>query len=136
MKRYLPIILLISFFSLSGCDDVLDCIINVRPELHAKTLAVGLVDEYYSEIITAEIKNEPNDNDYDYYFDVSGRLPEGIEVVYNRHREVVFKGVPKESGRFNIKVYLEVIPHYNEYGRSNGPLCSDDTSRSYVLAIK
>ncbi len=136
MKRYLPIILLIPFFSLSGCDDVLDCIINVRPELHAKTLAIGFVDEYYSETITAEIKNEVNDNDYDYYFDVTGKLPRGVEVFYNRRREVVFKGVPTESGRFTIDVYLEVTPHYNEFGRDNGPLCSDNTSKSYTLAIK
>ncbi|AUP81357.1 hypothetical protein [Flavivirga eckloniae] len=137
MKRYILIILLVSFFSLSGCDDVLDCIVNVRPELHDKDLSVGLVDEYYSDFISAEIKNEVNDNAYDYYFDVSGRLPEGIEVFYNRHREVLFKGVPKESGRFAIRVFLEVVPHYDPYedDRVNGPLCTDETSRTYTLYI-
>ncbi|GAA3604156.1 hypothetical protein Q4Q39_09560 [Flavivirga amylovorans] len=136
MKRYLPIILLAFLFSFSGCDDALDCIFNVRPDLHDKTLALGFVDEYYSEIITADIKNEVNDNDYDYYFDVTGRLPEGIEVFYNRRREVVIKGTPVEAGRFNIEVYLEVTPYYDEHGRINGPLCSDNTSNSYLLVIR
>ncbi|TGV01005.1 hypothetical protein [Flavivirga rizhaonensis] len=136
MKQYLPIILLMFLFSFSSCDDALDCIINVRPELRTKTLALGFVDEYYSEMITAEIKNEVNDNDYNYYFDVVGRLPEGLEVFYNRRREVVFKGISKEAGRFRLEVYLEVTPHYDEYGRINGPLCSDNTSESYVLVIR
>ncbi|GAA3630561.1 hypothetical protein [Flavivirga jejuensis] len=137
MKQYVFVILLVSFFSFSGCEDVLDCVINVRPELHNKTLAVGLVDAYYSETISAEIKNEANDNDYDYYFDISGRLPEGIDVYYNRHREVVFKGIPKASGSFVIRAYLEVVPHYNTYGndRINGRLCSDNTSKTYTLVI-
>lgn len=136
MRQYFLIFFLFSFFSFSGCDDVLDCIVNVRPELHAKTLAIGSVDAYYSDTISAEIKNEVHDNDYDYYFDVSGRLPEGVDVFYNRHREVVFKGIPKESGRFSIKVFLKVTPHYDEFGSVNGPLCSDHTSRTYVLAVK
>lgn len=137
MKRYLLIILLISFFSFSGCEDVLDCIVNVRPELHDKTLAVGHVDTYYSDLISAEIKNEVQDDAYDYYFDVSGRLPDGIEVYYNRYREVVFKGIPKESGRYTVRVFLEVRPHYNEFenDRVNGPLCSDNTSKTYTLVI-
>ena len=137
MKQYLLIILLISFFSFSGCEDVLDCIINVRPELHAKTLAVGHIDKYYSETISAEIKNEVHDNAYDYYFDVSGKLPDGVEAYYNRHREVVFKGIPKESGQFIVRVFLEVIPHYDEFenDRVNGPLCTDNTSRTYTLVI-
>ena len=56
MRRYLLIILLISLFSFSGCDDVLDCIVNVRPELHAKTLAIGYVDEYYSDTILPKLR--------------------------------------------------------------------------------
>ncbi len=135
MKRQL-LLLLLSVLAFSSCDDVLDCVINVRPELHEKSLAVGFVSEYYSEIITAEIKNEPNDDDYDYYFDVTGRLPEGIIVSYNRYREVVLKGIPIESGRFTIEVFLEARPEDDYYGRINGPMCSDHTSRTYVLTIK
>lgn len=142
MKQYIPIILLISFFSFTSCEDILDCIINVRPELHDKTLAIGNVDEFYSENITAEIKNEVRDNDYDYYFNVSGQLPEGIEVFYDTYREVFFEGVPKESGRFRITVSLEVVAlqdfYYDDFGneRYHDPLCSDNTSKTYYLAIR
>lgn len=143
MKQYIPVILLISFFSFTSCEDVLDCIINVRPELSDKVLEIGLVDEYYFDNITAQINNEPRDNDYDYYFNVTGRLPEGIEVYYDKYREVIFEGVPKESGRFRITVSLEVVAlnggyYYDDFGneRFNDPLCSDYTSKTYVLAIK
>ncbi len=135
MKQHLLLLIFLSVLTFSSCGDVLDCVFNVRPELHEKNLAVGFVSEHYSEIITAEIKNEPNDDDYDYYFDVTGRLPEGIIVSYNRYREVVLKGIPIKSGRFTIEVFLEAIPK-EDYGRINGPLCSDHTSRTYVLTIK
>lgn len=137
---YLIIALLISFLTFNGCEDVLDCIINVRPELHNKTLARATVDEFYSETITAEIKNEPNDNGYDYYFSISGNLPEGIDVIYD-YRDVIIEGVPLESGRFTFRVFLDVEAidnyYYDDFGnrRYNDPLCSDNTSRTYTLVV-
>ena len=142
MRKYISIFFLASFFLLTSCDDLLDCIVNVSPELHDKTLTVGNVDEFYSENITAEIKNEVNDNGYDYYFDVSGKLPEGIEVFYDTYREVVFEGIPKESGRFRFTVYLEVVAlenyYYDGFGNEvyDDPLCTDNISKTYVLAIR
>lgn len=142
MRKFTTIIILTSFFLLTTCDDLLDCIINVSPELHDKTLLVGNVDEYYSDNITAEIKNEVNDNGYDYYFDVSGNLPEGIEVFYDTYRKVVLKGIPRESGRFRFTVYLDVVAlegyYYDDFGNEvhDDPLCTDSVSKTYVLAIR
>lgn len=142
MKQYIPIILLFSFFTLSNCEDVVDCIINVRPELQDKVLAIGFVDEFYFDSIAAEVKNDAQDNNYDYYFNVSGRLPEGIEVFYDTYREVTFEGVPKESGRFRITVSVEVVAldayYYDDFGNEifDDNLCEDYTSKTYVLAVK
>ncbi|WP_406683619.1 hypothetical protein N1F78_13135 [Seonamhaeicola sp. MEBiC1930] len=141
MKQFFPIVLTFSFFLFTGCEDVLECIINIRPELENKSLVHGHVDEFYFESISAEIKNEPNDNVYDYYFSVSGNIPEGIELFYD-YREVVFEGIPKETGRFTLRVSLTaeaiVEYYYDEFGNEyyHDPLCSNNTSRVYTLVIR
>ena len=54
----------------SGCEDLLDCIRNRRPEIHDKTFKDGTIDVYYYQEVTTEIKNEPRDNDYGYNYDI------------------------------------------------------------------
>lgn len=142
MKQYIPVALLISFFSITSCENVLDCIINVRPELHDKVLSTGFVDEFYFENITADIKNEVRDNSYDYYFNVTGSLPEGIEAYYDTYRQVVLEGVPRQSGRFRFTVSLEVFAldsyYYDDFGnrRFNDPLCEDYTTKTYDIVVR
>ena len=80
MKRLFSIILLFSFFVTTSCENFFDCIINVRPELPNKTFKRGAMNEFYSDELRAGIKNEPRDEDYDYYFEVYDDLPEGIEI--------------------------------------------------------
>ncbi len=139
--HYTALFLLVSLFTFSGCEDIVDCIINVRPELRNDDLDRAYLDEYYFDAVTAEIKNEPNDNDYDYYFSVSGRVPRGIDVIYERRR-VVFEGVPREKGTYTIKVSLEVEAlngyYYDDFGneRYDDPLCSDNTSKTYTLVVR
>ncbi|TYA78749.1 hypothetical protein [Seonamhaeicola marinus] len=141
MKHYLSIFLVFSFFAFTACDDVVDCIINVRPELKNKELDHAHVDEYYFETVSAEIKNETRDNDYDYFFRVSGDLPRGLDVIYER-RKVVFEGIPREPGRYTIRVHLEVEAfneyYFDEYGneRYHDPLCSNNTSKVYTLVVR
>lgn len=139
MKQSLTI--LIFSILLISCEDTLDCIINVRPVLPHKSLEVGLVGRYYSETITAEIKNEPRDNDYEYYFDINGKIPEGLHVIFD-YRDVIIEGTPLKSGRFTFTIYLDVDPpysyYYDDFGneRYDDALCSDNTSKSYTIAIK
>lgn len=141
MKRCILFLLLISFFTFTNCENVIDCIINVRPELHDVKLKVGYIDKYYFDKITAEIKNEPNDNSYDYYFDVYGDVPNGIEIIYD-YRDIILEGIPTEKGRFTFTVYLDVDPYqeyyYDEYGDIiyDDSLCTDSTSKNYTLVIK
>ncbi len=141
MKQSILIILLFSFFSFNSCENVVDCIINVRPVLSDKKLAIGGVNQYYSEIISAQIKNEPQDNAYDYYFDVRGKIPDGLEVIID-YRDVYIEGMPTKAGRYTFTVYLDVDPlneyYYDEYGnqRYDDSLCTDSTSKTYTIAIK
>lgn len=141
MRQSILILLLLSFFTFTNCENVVDCIINVRPVLSDKTLAIGGVNQYYSEIINAEIKNEPQDNAYEYYFDVRGNIPDGLDVIID-YRDVFIEGMPTKAGRYTFTVYLDVDPpngyYYDEYGneRYDDSLCSDSTSKTYTIAIK
>lgn len=140
MKQYSSIIILLSFFTLTNCENVVDCIINVRPELSNNILEVGEVDRFYYDKITAQIKNEPNDNNYDYYFDIVGEVPRGLDIIYN-YREVAFEGVPLEAGRFSFKVYLDVESYNNYYYDDFGnryyddELCTNNTQKTYTIII-
>ncbi len=137
MKYYYPLILVAVFLS-SSCSNVIDCLINVRPELQHRQLEAGYADRYYFDKISAQIKNDPNDNSYDYYFSVSGEVPRGIDVIYD-YRDVIFEGVPEETGRFRIRVSLDVDAYeYYDYQTdtySDG-LCTDYTSKVYTLVIR
>ena len=113
----------------------------MRPELSNKTLSRGSVNQFYSEVIHAEIKNEPQDNAYDYFFDVRGNIPDGVEVIYE-YRKVFIEGVPTRSGRYTFTVYLDVDApngyYYDEYGneRYDDALCSDSTSEAYTIVVR
>ncbi|WP_156113410.1 hypothetical protein [Wocania ichthyoenteri] len=141
MKQSIRIILLFSFFTISSCENVIDCIINVRPVLSDKRLAIGGVNQFYSEIISAEIKNEPRDNAYEYYYDIRGDIPEGLGVTID-YRDIFIEGTPTKAGRYTFTVHLDVDPpngyYYDEDGneRYDDSLCSDSTSRTYTIAIK
>jgi len=69
-------------FFITGCQELIDCIINVSPELPDKTFKTGKVGELYHDELLAGINNQPNDDDYNYYFDFSGNLPEGL-IMFN-----------------------------------------------------
>ena len=68
MKQALSITVLLSFFLLTSCQDILECVINRHPQLQNARLATGQVNNYYFEEIRADINNEPRDDSYYYYF--------------------------------------------------------------------
>lgn len=138
MKQISIIFVFISFLCFTGCDEIIECIINKSPELPDKILKVGLVNSYYSDFINAEIKNEPRDDDYDYYFELYGKLPEGIEMTVD-YRRVYFEGIPTESGSFNFTIVLSVDPplyYDDETGDYEDDMCSYSTSKGYTITIR
>ena len=133
MKKPLLITLLFLTFAFS-CDEPL-CIFPKEPELANKQLPIGDTEHYYYVDINAEIKNEPRDNDYDYYFDVVG-LPLGMDYFVN-YRTISLEGTPEESGVFDITIYLEVEgPFRNDYDDDTDVLCNYGTSKTYTLIIE
>ncbi|WP_299335531.1 hypothetical protein [uncultured Psychroserpens sp.] len=137
MKRLLPLLLVLSLFSFTSCEDFFDCIVNRRPELPNKSFGVGTIGVYYYEEFDAEIKNEPRDNDYGYEFEVDNGLPDGLVMIQN-YRTVSFEGTPMETGTFKFTVYLYVDPPINydfETDAYDDPLCSESTSKEYTIII-
>ncbi|MGK0323598.1 MAG: hypothetical protein ACJAR4_001640 [Psychroserpens sp.] len=129
--------LLISFTLSNSCKDLIDCVINKGPVLNYKDLNVGTVNEFYSDYISAEIKNEPSDNSYDYYFGVSDNLPVGLEW-YVDNRKVVFEGTPLETGNFEFKIelYVEGSEDWDsETDTWDDDLCNDFTSGKFTITI-
>ncbi len=126
----------VSLFFLS-CDDIIDCIINVGPEIIDKDLKIGTINEFYSDRVTAGIKNEPHDDDYDYYFGISGNLPEGLEWIVD-HKDIYFEGVPLEAGPFTFTIHLHVDgPETYDWNTDtyDDNLCYDKTSQMFTIII-
>ncbi|RIA09974.1 hypothetical protein OE09_1820 [Flavobacteriaceae bacterium MAR_2010_72] len=140
MKKVSFVILLLCLLSFIGCQDLLECIINRRPELSDKSLEIAYVNNFYSETITSEIKNETFDDGYYYYFYLKGELPPGIEY-YIDYRNIILEGIPSASGSFTFTINLSVdqINNYydeceNRFNDCDG-LCAETTSKVYTIVV-
>ena len=120
-------------FIFFGCDEIIECVFNINPEINDKQLVIGVVGERYRDRITAQINNEVNDNDYDYFFDVFGELPPGIFVDFNRRSIDIF-GIPEESGvyRFQVELFVE---RFDINGLDGSPTCSESTVREFTIQV-
>jgi hypothetical protein len=137
MQKRLFLPLFLSFFMFFGCEDLLDCIVNRRPEIHDTTFKDGEVGVYYYHEVTTQIKNEPRDNDYGYNYDVYGNLPDGIQMITN-YRTVSFEGTPELAGTFRFTLILYVDPplsyDYNT-DQYEDVMCSESTSKEFTITI-
>ena len=140
LPRIFKKIIVLAPILLFGCQDILECVINRHPELQDKRLNVGNKDQIYYDFINAQIKNEPLDDSYDYYFHISDNLPPGLEVFVD-FRTIVIEGVPEAAGTYHVDVSLRVqqYDYYydnceNQFNNCDG-LCSETTSRTYTLRV-
>lgn len=137
MKKHILLLFCLSIIAFTSCEDILECVINRSPELPDKSFTVGYRQQMYYDEFDAEIKNEPRDNIYDYYFELVGDLPDGIDL-YIDYRTVSFEGVPQNRGVFEFTLYLDVDPpmYYDEEtGDYEDSMCSYSTSKNYTITI-
>lgn len=128
------LVLLLGIISF-GCEDPLACVIPRKPELKTNSLPIGSTESYYYAEIKAEIINEPRDNNYDYYFDVS-ELPLGLDYYVN-YRNLSIEGSPLVAGTYRVTVYLDVDgPFRNNFNEEPDILCDYSTSKTYSIIIE
>ncbi len=128
-----------SAFLFFGCSELIDCVASARPNLHSKDLYNGSVGSNYADFIEADITNEPDDNAYDYFFQVDGNLP--VSLTYHEQgRKIFFTGVPTVAGTYTFSVRLTVDPpNYEDYGWDGGNrICfGDDTiTKEFTIVIQ
>lgn len=130
--RILPFIFC---FTLFGCEDILDCIIARNPSLPDKDFGTAIVDQFYEITLSAEISNEPRDNDYDYFFNVRG-LPPGMDFFVD-YRRIYIEGIPIQTGLYRISVDLDVDgPFRGGFEDDGDTLCNYSTSKTYILRVE
>ncbi|MGA9270335.1 MAG: hypothetical protein WBV45_06910 [Lutimonas sp.] len=137
-----PLIFVFSlFFLFTSCEEIanevlgeaIDCIFPHKPELRGE-IPNGKVDEPYSGIITASIKNSPDEDAFDYVFELMGSLPEGVQyTVFDRN--VRFSGKPQESGTFRFAVTVEIFDT-REDSDDGTCLGNNTTTEEYVMIIQ
>jgi hypothetical protein len=137
-----PLILLL-FLSVmvSSCEEIanevlgeaVDCLFPHKPELKAE-LSDGKVGEPYSGLITAWIKNSPNEDSFDYGFTVMGSIPDGVQyTIFDR--SIRFSGKPEESGTFRFTVTVETYDTRDD--SEDGTCLGDNTAtEEYVIRIE
>ncbi len=113
--------------------DFSDCIIKKHAELPDKELKRGHAEVYYYDELKASVNNEPDDDAYQYRFNVKGRLPDGIEVKEDG-RFLVFEGVTLETGNFILQVSVSAVAYETDDDVS---VCGvKSTSKSYTLLFE
>lgn len=133
------LLLFASLFFFSGCDALLDCIASASPELSNNDLVEGNRAQLYNDKVVASVKNDPNDNDYNYFFTIDGHIPPGINYSIIG-REIRFNGNPTTAGTYTIKVRVTIEPlyDYDDSGFNDSDricLGNDATSRNYTFII-
>lgn len=141
--KTLTLLVILITFTMSSCDELLDCIASTRPELPTKTLSLGYVGQPYDDIVKASVVNDSQDDDYDYFFTIRTRdLPPGI--TYEIHdRRIFFLGTPTQSGTYTFNVDLTI--EYPEYYDGQDGIFEDDnricfgddsTSKQYTIVVQ
>ena len=135
IQRYTQIaaIILLSL-ALSGCDSITDCLDNDGPELSPSTLPNPTLNQEYNQVVHVGIRNEPNDDRFNYEFTLSGRIPEGLQST-SAGRDMSIFGTPIELGNFDFSVTVEVVERSISSTQTQG-LCSTTDRINYQWSVQ
>ena len=124
---------IVLLLTLSGCEDLINSAVECSikdVKLESKTLRVGAIGRNYYETISANVKNDPNDDYYSYDFFIRGELQKGLQY-YTEGNELVINGVPEEAGTIGFELTVEVTLDDEALG-----LCTETTKKTYELIVK
>lgn len=134
MKSFRFLLIIFCAILFYGCEDVLSCIVPREPELKNNEFPIGSTDTYYYAEVKAEIRNEPRDNDYDYFFDFKQPLPQGLDYYVN-YRTISIEGMPETPGTYQITLLLYVEGPFRDDEVEN-MLCENSTSKTFILIVE
>ena len=120
--------------ALSGCDSITDCLDNDGPELSPSTLPNPTLNQEYNQVVHVGIRNEPNDDRFNYEFTLSGRIPEGLQST-SAGRDMSIFGTPIELGNFDFSVTVEVVERSISSTQTQG-LCSTTDRINYQWSVQ
>lgn len=120
--------------ALSGCDSITDCLDNDGPELSPSTLPNPTLNQEYNQVVHVGIRNEPNDDRFNYEFTLSGRIPEGLQST-SAGRDMSIFGTPIELGNFDFSVTVEVVERSISSTQTQG-LCSTTDRINYQWTVQ
>lgn len=96
----------------------------------------------YDQGVKAEIRNDPNDNSYQYFFNITGTVPPGLDT-YVDGRTIHFAGKATTVGHYEFKVSVRVDPPQSYdpdsgYWEDDDRICfgNDTAERSYVIEVR
>ena len=116
------------------CDNAWDCLLNINPEINEKTIQPALKGVPYSQLITADITNDPLDEFYEFFFEVIGPLPQGLDIHFN-NRSIEIYGVPEETGIYRLTVTVDIGSYDNGDDFDPNPTCNGFIQRTFVLNV-
>lgn len=125
--------------ALAACDSVeqaIDCIDDDRPQFSTLNLPPAVLNQAYSEVVTARISNEPNDNDFSYTFMLEGDLPPGISLRVDG-RSVFFEGTATETGTWlpTLNVRVSDGGGFFADGGDASTLCRTTRTETYTFVV-
>ncbi len=100
--------------------------------MDTKEFPIGSTETYYYTDVSAEINNEPNDNDYDYFFEVEEPLPPGLDYYIN-YRTISIEGTPLVPGIYDVTISLYVEGPFDE---ETVQLCENSIAKTYTVIIE
>ena len=139
------ILTLVILMQLSGCDvlldNAIDCLDSDGPEFSSRNLAMPVLNQVYSDELTARINNEPNDDFFFYEFEIEGALPAGITVRQRSSgdRRLIFEGTAIEQGTFDFTVRVSIDDPSelsgNPFSPTTSGLCFFSRTRDFQLTV-
>jgi len=108
------IILILPLFSCCAIEEL---------EFNTDTLPEAVLNQEYNAIITASVRNNPDDDSFDYKFALSGTLPAGLIFTKDpENRRVIISGTPMEQGAFVITLQAKVSAPNDSDSYSDDPV--------------
>lgn len=126
-------LVLVSCDPLSGVGVLFDCIDDDGPVLSPRELPIPVLNQSYEAVIVASIENEPNDDRFQYNFNLGAGLPAGL-IVDTFEREIRISGAPTVLGNFSARVEVAVSDAGFDGGTNR--LCRRTTARNYVFNVQ